>query len=69
MKQILYDKCNFVYDNYPTYGPNSIVISESEWGNKNGWVKGRGMGLYLEKNIALFNVSDHLQHFFTLQNK
>ena len=69
MKQILFDKCNFVYDNKPISGRNVIVILENEWVNKNGWVKGRGMGLYLEKNIALFNVSDHLQHFFTLQNK
>ena len=43
----------------PFYGPNIIVILESEWGNKNGWVKGRGMGLYLEKNNALFNPNPH----------
>ena len=49
MKQILFDKCNFVYDNKPISGPNVIVILENEWVNKNGWVKGRGMGLYLEK--------------------
>ena len=40
--KILYDKCNFVYDNNPIYGSNVIVISESEWVNKNGWGGSRG---------------------------
>ena len=44
MKQILYDKCNFVHDNNPIYGPNVIVILEREWVNKNGGGKGTGMG-------------------------
>ena len=36
----------------PFYGPNVIVISESEWVNKDGWVKGRGV-IFGKKNIAL----------------
>ena len=69
MKQILYDKCNFVYDNKPIYGPNVIVILETEWVNKRGGgSRGEGFGHNWNRNIALFNFLNHLQLFFTLQN-
>ena len=68
MKQILYDNYNFLYDNNSIYGPNVIVISETEWGNKKGGSRGEGLGNNWNKDIALFNVFDHFQLFFTLQN-
>ena len=63
MKQILYDNYIFLFDNNSIYGPNDIVISETEWVNKKGGSRGEGLGHNWNKNIALYNVFDHLQFF------
>ena len=45
---------NFVYDNNHIYGPNVIIISESEWVNKNGGARGEEWGHNWKKKILLF---------------
>ena len=51
----------------PFYGPNTIVISESELVNKNGLVQGEGDRVIIVRYIMdLFHVLGHWQHFFHL---
>ena len=51
----------------PFYGPNTIVISESEFVNKNGLVQGEGDRVIIGNIIiCLFHVYEYLEDFFLL---